>query len=192
MSKIITLTGTPGTGKTEVARVMAKKLDCELLSINDLIENKELRYTIDKLRKTKVVDVKILQKLISKKTKNRSFIIEGHYSHFLKSDLTIILRCNPSELAKRLKKKGWNHAKIKENIESELIGVISAEASRNKHAIEIDTSGKKPEMVVVEIMKKIQKSTTTFPVGNVHTHASANRIDWLNPKIFSRLKKVLD
>ena len=105
MVRIITVTGTPGTGKTEVAKILAQKLGFELISINDLIENKEIGYKIDKTRKTKIVDTTELQKIISKKTKRGSYIIEGHYSHFLKSDLTIILRCNPLELAKRLKKK---------------------------------------------------------------------------------------
>lgn len=179
MARIITITGTPGTGKTEVAKILAQKLRFELISINDLIENKELRYTIDKTRNTKVVDIKELQNIISRKFRKGSLIVEGHYSHFLRSDITIVLRCNPVELAKRLKKKGWNHAKIKENIEAELIGIVSAEAFRNKRAIEIDTTGKNPKEVAAEIIKKMKKNVTS-------------RIDWLTPKIFSKLKKVLE
>ncbi|MGZ7067525.1 MAG: adenylate kinase family protein, partial [Methanobacterium sp.] len=64
--------------------------------------------------------------------------------------------------------KGWNDAKIKENIEAEALGICSYEAQEihGKKANEMDTSNLLPHEVS-DIIIDILKGEKRFPVGNV-------------------------
>jgi len=167
---IICITGTPGTGKTAVARELAKLIgNAKVISINRLI--KKIPYKIDKKRKTKVVDIKDLRKAVNKMVEaNKVNIVEGHLSHFINSDFVIILRSNPVELRKRLKAKGWRKQKIEENVQAEILGVITAEVSGN--AFEIDTSHKKPKSVA-RLIKKILNNPKKY------MKYRPGRVDWI-------------
>ena len=179
MKKLIAVTGTPGTGKTVIARSLSRELGANLMDVNALIRKKQLRYTVDRVRNTKIVDINDLQKAVSNNLKEGVNIIDSHLSHLLKSHFIVVLRCNPAELVKRLKKKNWKEAKIRENVEAELIGVISAEACRKQHVIEIDTTNRKPSTVVAEIIKKLG------------TEPAKRQINWLKPDVLLKINKVL-
>lgn len=152
---IISVSGTPGTGKSKASRILAKMLGANLIEINKLIK-KERYFSYDRKRKTKIVDVKILQKIVNKNLdRKKTNIVEGHLAHLLRSDIVLILRTNPNELKKRLKKRMWTKEKIRENVEAEVIDEITAEAiERHKKVFEIDTS-KLSEKETANIMKKI-------------------------------------
>src|SRR4030067_787849 len=144
----IAITGTPGVGKTIVAKRLAFRLKYELVRLNDVIKRKKLYDSYDKKFDTYVVDVKKLESIRLPK----NAIIDSHLSHFLKSDVVIVLRCEPKELEKRLKKKNWKREKVTENVEAELIGVISYEARKmHKNVFEIDTTSKSIDKIVAEI-----------------------------------------
>lgn len=160
---IISLTGTPGTGKTSVGKKLAEFMDYGLVSVNDLAEKEWLIKGLDKGRETKVIDTDGLRAMDVEGNK----IIEGHLSHFIPSDLIVVLRTNPEELRARLVKKGWGKEKIQENLEAEILGVCSSEArAENKNIIEVDTSGKRPEEVAKELKAMI-------------TSGKSEEIDWM-------------
>jgi adenylate kinase len=140
---IIAISGTPGTGKTKAAKELAKKLGANLISIGSLVKKLGCRY--DKKRRTRIVDVKKLQKAVNKRIdKNRLNIVEGHLAHLLRADRIIILRLNPKELRKRLMKRGWPKAKINENVEAEILDQITAEAlQRQKKVFEINAGNRR-------------------------------------------------
>ena len=135
---IIALTGTPGCGKTTISKKLSKKY--EIIDLNKMIKSKKLYDSYDRKRKTYVVDVKKIDKYV--KGLKGDVIIDSHLSHLLNHiDLVIVLRCKPSILEKRLKNKKWNKEKIRENIEAEMIGLISWEArQRYKKVFDVDTS----------------------------------------------------
>ena len=110
-------------------------------------------------------------------------IFEGHLSHFVPADLTIILRTSPVELEKRLKKKGWSEKKIKENIEAEAIGVISSEAN----GIEIDTTKKSPKTVASVIVKLLNKPTKTKKIDWTKEYA-----DYLGSNSYLKLTSEIE
>ena len=93
---IISLTGTPGTGKTSVATVLKSK-DFEVLDLNKEANYNSFLLGKDKKRNSFIVDIEKLNKFISEKYRNEEIIfIEGHLSHLLKNaDKVIILRCHP-------------------------------------------------------------------------------------------------
>jgi adenylate kinase len=153
---LIALSGTPGCGKTSVSKRLAKKLDFKLLTLNYFIKREKLYSGYDKKRKTYIADLKKIQKFVDKKIKN-NYIIDSHMSHLLKVDKVIVLRCEPEELKKRLKRKGWSKKKILENIEAELIGIISSEArKKHKKVYDIDTTNKSINLIINKIIKLLK------------------------------------
>ena len=52
----ISLTGTPGTGKTSISRILFKnKID--ILHLNEIIEKNNFKFKVDKDRKTKIIEI---------------------------------------------------------------------------------------------------------------------------------------
>lgn len=147
---LITISGTPGTGKTAIAKILAKRTSAKLITTGYLVKKYRIKTSPDRKRGTKIIDVKKLAKAARKESKlHETMIFEGHLSHFAKSDVNIILRASPQELEKRLKRKGWSAKKIRENVEAEAIGVISSES----RGLEIDTTKKNPGHVADAIIK---------------------------------------
>ncbi len=156
---VIALTGTPGTGKTGVAEILRKK-DFAIIELNSEIKKRKLYSNYDKKRKTYVADMKKVEKFLEKelkseKYKNKTAIIDSHLSHLLPRSIigaVIVLRCEPAVLEKRLAKKGWSMEKIRENVESEIIGLIEYEA-RKKHrkVFVIDSTNLKPGKIAERI-----------------------------------------
>jgi len=165
---VIGITGTPGTGKSEVSKILAKKTGAKIISISALVKRE--KFPEDKKRKTKIVSILRLRKIVKAQLTNGLNIIEGHLAHFYPCDISIVLRTNPIELKKRLKNRKWPKEKINENVEAEIIGEILIEALENqKNVFEIDTSKAKPEGVAVTILKILKGNGLQYKVG---------RIDW--------------
>ena len=158
---IIAITGTPGTGKTQVAKLLAKKLKWKLVDLNKLAEKKKFYKGFDKERNCKIVDIKKLAKNVKDmdgfpQTSKKNLILEGHFSHDMPSDLVIVLRCNPRELRKRMAKRRWPKAKVEENIEAEIMAICREETrEQGKRFLEIDTTEKKASDVVREIVNNL-------------------------------------
>ncbi|MEM4637889.1 MAG: AAA family ATPase [Candidatus Woesearchaeota archaeon] len=166
---IITITGTPGTGKTYIAKKVAEKTNFRYLNLNKIIKKEKLYERYDKKAKTydvevkklKIIDKKLneyldkknskitddsqpkkttLQKLIKElknKKKTRNIIIDSHLSHYLKSDLCIVVKSDIKKISERLKKRKYSIKKIRENIESEIFDVCLEEAKQQKRNIVI-------------------------------------------------------
>jgi adenylate kinase len=101
--KIIIISGTPGTGKTSISKLISKKLDAKLISLNKLIISKNFVERYDEERETYVADFIKLNKYLKKLIKNTKkedieyCIIEGHLADIVPNkyiDLVIVLKCN--------------------------------------------------------------------------------------------------
>ncbi|MDI6825734.1 MAG: adenylate kinase family protein [Candidatus Aenigmarchaeota archaeon] len=167
---VISISGTPCTGKTEISKLLSKKLGYKLIQVNELAEKLKAFTGYDKKRECKILDMKKLKKEIKKIRGN--VIIEGHTSHLFSVEIVIVLRCNPEILKKRLEERyPSNPSKVQENLEAEILGVITSEAvMNNKKVYEIDTSEKSVEENVNNILKILKGKTEKFRVG---------RTDWL-------------
>ncbi|MBU5575342.1 MAG: adenylate kinase family protein [Nitrososphaerota archaeon] len=159
--KIYAITGTPGTGKSKVAKLLSKKF--AVLNLNKEIKRRKLYKKYDNKRKCFIFDEKKTLKFVKewiKKQKNDIFI-ESHVSHLLnlKYDLIFVFRCNPEVLYKRLKRRKWNKEKVQENLEAEIFGIIEEEARRKGKTYIIDTTNKSPERIAGEMLKYIKKES---------------------------------
>ena len=154
----IAVTGTPATGKTSVAKILAEKLGFRYINLNKFAKEKKLFSGYDRKRKCNVVDIEKMRKEIKKIQED--LVMDSHYSHEMPFDVVVVLRTNPRELRKRMERKGWWKEKIEENIEAEIMEICKSEALErlgNKKMIEIQTTRKKPEDVVKEIMEKLRE-----------------------------------
>ena len=68
--KTIIVTGTPGTGKTALSKRLAKKLNFYYIDANKIIFEYKLSDGYDRKRKTKIIDVKKLNKKLIYEIKN--------------------------------------------------------------------------------------------------------------------------
>lgn len=145
-NKIIIVSGTPGTGKTRVAKLVSGNSNFKYININKLIKLNKIFNSYDKKRKCYVIDIKKLNKSLIKLITNskENLILDSHLSHFLPKkyvNLCIITKCSIKKLKTRLKKRRYNKLKLKENIESEIFNVCLIEAKENNHKIlVIDTT----------------------------------------------------
>lgn len=160
----IAVTGTPGVGKTSACLRINKP---PVYHVNDLVELFGFANGYDRKRRTKEVDVRKLSEAVKHGIKG-DMILEGHFSHMLDVDLAIVLRCSPKVLEKRLKRKGWPEAKIRENVEAEAVDVVLVEALENVPEVcEIDTTEMTDKQVATAIRRIVAGERQKYRVGNV-------------------------
>jgi adenylate kinase len=148
----IGITGTPGCGKTTLAKLLASKLECELINIKRFVKQKKLVSGIE-------VDTKKLEKEIKKETTGKKdFIIEGHLlcEVKIKLDVLFILRTNAKELRRRLRKRNYPKKKIEENIMAELLDYCSINSAKKYgQIVEVDTSKRNVKKTIGKILKAL-------------------------------------
>ena len=160
------ITGTPGTGKSAVCKILKKYYP--VIDLNQLIKDKKLYTRKDQERNTLITDTDALVKYVLHYVKywdvKNTTIFEGHLAHYLPLDLVIVLRTSPYDLRIRLRKKGFDDAKIKENVEAEALDVILVEAiERNDNVHEIDTSEKGVDEIAICVIEILNGSENYRP-----------------------------
>ncbi len=173
---VILITGTPGTGKTTVSTIVAKKLKTSMVAVNDLVDEKHIYNGHDEEKGYKMVDLDALSdeiKIIVEDSNDDHIIVEGHLSHHFKKDdlvdLIIVLRARPDILRKRLNKRGWSESKVQENLEAEALDICTFEAVEihGKKVNELDTSDIKVEEVA-DLLIEVLNGKKHFPPGNLN------------------------
>jgi adenylate kinase len=175
------LTGTPGTGKTSVSRLLERKRGWKVIYLNKLIKEEHLYTEVDEKRDAVVADMELVRKRLSEITvgkENEVIILESHLAHHI-ADVVIVLRVYPTELEMRLKTRGYSEEKINENIEAEALDVILVEAFEwCKKVFEVNTTGKSIE----EVGQDIEKIIDHILSGNEDemSEYKPGSIDWID------------
>lgn len=184
-AKVCIITGTPGTGKTSLTKIINGKIKTFCIFLNELITAEKHTLNYDNARETWVVNEKTLiprlKEIIKRQKKgknNKLIIIEGHLSDLVPNkliDYKIVLRCHPDILIKRLEKKKFKESKIKENVQAEILGeCVSFLLGKNikKPILEIDTTNENFEEIAEDIVTIIKddKDFKKYALG---------KIDWL-------------
>jgi len=182
--KILIVSGTPGTGKTTVSKNLLNYLKAKIISLNELAISEKLIINYDTERETSVINEKKLVSYVIKLIKYYNkldlelLIIESHFSDIVPVqyiDFVIILRCDPDELCVRLKKRGYGKEKVRENVQSEILGNSAnyfLNKQLNKPIMEIDTTNKN-----IDLITKIIIGILTGKV-DVNEYI-IGKIDWL-------------
>lgn len=177
----IGITGSPGTGKKTIGRLLSEKTQFTLLSISDYA----IKAGLAKLSYGEfVVDTQLLKNKIGTREK----IIVGHLLPYVVPDkdldLIIVLRTSPIILRKRYLERRYSEKKIRENVEAEMIGLISSECAsvyQRKKLAEFDTSRATQTAIVRNVLDII----------NGRKEPTFGTIDWLYGLKASTLEQTL-
>lgn len=145
----VAVTGTPGTGKTTATDRLES--DLEVVHLNELVRDEGLAVGPDPELDTLIADMDALERRLETVD---SAVIESHLAHRFDADRVIVLRCRPDRLASRLRDRSEPEATVEENIESEALDLILAEAvdiHGEDRVYEIDTTDRDPDAVAAEI-----------------------------------------
>jgi len=162
-SGMLGITGTPGTGKKSIAPIVAKLLGTKCLNLNEVAKS----YGLVTRRSGSVDTQKLRARLKGDFSGNA--VVYGHLLPYVISSSAlskvIVLRCQPGVLKERLRLRGYSPSKIIENVEAELIGVVSSDAfdtyGRAKTQ-EVDTTNASPAeaaSAVIEAAASRQRET---------------------------------
>jgi len=175
---IITIGGTAGSGKSTVAKILAKKLGFNHYSMGDLQreiaeERKISLLELSKLEeKDRSIDEEVDQKQIDLGRKEDNFVIDSRLGfHFIPHSLKIYLDCDFEERAKRIlaDRIRKEHNINLENTKKNMMEREKSEKKRYKEYYNLDPSDKKqydliidttsmsPEKTVDKILEFIKK-----------------------------------
>ncbi|MCQ2056407.1 MAG: adenylate kinase family protein [archaeon] len=170
---LIAITGTPGVGKSTVSNILSSRY--RVININSYARENNLLEEFDTELESYNVDIdKLNDSLKSKIERSEIVFLDGHLSHFVNCDIVIVLRCNPNIIYERLKQRGYNLQKIRDNIQAEILDIILCESVNSGIVTsEINCTNLTPSEIV-EIIEKIIRNPSLFPPGSVNW---SNEID---------------
>lgn len=149
----IIITGSPGTGKSTLCAMLAKKLGLDIIDLKKHI-------LAHKLSKRGEVELKKLSHSLRSLKTRESFILEGHLACeiLIPADIIFVLRTNPKVLERRLKKRGYSKNKISENTMAEMLDYCTQRTMLvyGKKPLELETSGRSAS-VCIKIMESAIK-----------------------------------
>ncbi|KAH9000828.1 P-loop containing nucleoside triphosphate hydrolase protein [Lactarius hatsudake] len=132
-SPIIVITGTPGTGKTTHAQLLAEHSPVPLqhINISELVKEKALHDGFDEEWQSYVVDEDKVVDELEPLVEAGGLILDWHTCDAFPErwvDLVVVLQCNHTQLWDRLEDRGYPLKKIQENNEAEIMNVVLEEA----------------------------------------------------------------
>ena len=165
------LTGNPGVGKHTVAKLLAKKLDLDLIDINRVAVQEGI---FEKSEGTLDVDIKKLKKTLEKLITKDSIVV-GHLAPYVvprkQVKIAVVLRKNPYKLISIYNKRKYSHQKAMEDLGSEILGVTYYDSKNefgSNRTFQINTTDK--------VVSTIVKNLVDLFVRGVFQE---DEVDWL-------------
>jgi len=141
----IIITGTPGTGKTEITHELSLMLGIPAIDVKKIVKENNIFIR----KKELIVDLKKLRPFVLNEIKRKEdTIIDSHLlcEMRLPADFVFVLRTEPKTLKKRLGKRGYTKTKIDENLLCEKLDYCLLKSELNYRCIilQVDTTKSKP------------------------------------------------
>lgn len=153
-----------------------------IIDLHKLIMDEKLYTGRDEIRDTCIADMERLKvrvlELIKQTPDGMDTVMEGHISHYLPSDVIIVLRAAPVALRKRLgKRREYSFDKVKENSDAEALDVILVESVESSDRVfEINTT----DMNLVSVVKSVVEIIESLKKGNLPEEYLPGKINWLD------------
>ncbi|KAL0951006.1 hypothetical protein HGRIS_007748 [Hohenbuehelia grisea] len=153
-SPVIIITGTPGTGKSTHAQLLAEESPIPLRHINvgEVVKEKSLHEGFDSEWQSYTVDEDKLLDELEPLASEGGVILDWHTCEVFPerwADLVVVLRCDHTQLWERLEKRAYPLKKIQENNQAEIMQVVLDEA-RSSYPAEIIVELKSESMEDLE------------------------------------------
>ncbi|XWS36588.1 hypothetical protein CRYUN_Cryun20dG0097500 [Craigia yunnanensis] len=130
----ILVTGTPGTGKTTTSSALAEATQLRHINIGDLVREKNLHDGWDDDLQCHVINEDLVCDELEDVMEEGGNIVDYHGCDFFPErwfDLLIVLQTDNTLLYDRLSKRGYEGAKLSNNIECEIFQVLLEEAKES-------------------------------------------------------------
>lgn len=180
MAGPIALTGTPGTGKTAIARCLAGTLRCR--------EVGKLANELGCARRGQPgwrVDLPRLRRVLRDRRHLEGIdLVVGHLAHLLPIRDTVVLRCHPEELLRRLRRARRGSAIDRsENYVAEATDVVLCEALGLRRRVwEVDTTRQSVEGAAALVARR----------WRTRGRPAYGEIDWLaDPRVTAHLLRLV-
>ncbi len=176
---IIVVAGTPGVGKSSLASYLVRLLNLAYASLTEVILYAGAWVAYEWLRRSFIIDDLKATRAISRLVRRKGgLVLETHdielvWTAGVEPQILVVLRSRPSILYKRLVARGWPLRKIVENMEAELVGVVSAEAREYyewRRVCELDTSSLSVRGVFKRVLDALKRGV----------EVCEGQVDWLS------------
>lgn len=133
----ILITGTPGTGKTTTAEQAAERIGFRYVGVGELVKAHECFEGRDDEFDSYILDEDKLCDVMEGILSEGGCLVDFHSPEVFPErwfDLVLVLRCNTETLFDRLTARGYSEKKRAENLECEIMQVVTEEARESYSA----------------------------------------------------------
>jgi adenylate kinase len=160
LASIILIVGTPGVGKTVLAKNLSRKSGFKLVELGNLVRKERLYTRFDRARETYIIDERKLRRRLDAMSRSSERIVMsthlvGGFLPKASVKIALVLRLDPVVLYRRLRARGWTKRKAWENTEAEILDVSLQECRLllgPGKVYEIDTTRKSAVTVYKEAL----------------------------------------
>jgi adenylate kinase len=180
----VVITGTPGVGKHTIAESLSLLMGIPILDINRIILSENLLTASSKKNDSNNDNEVDIQKsyefltFLLSEDKFQDSIIVGHLAPYVINpdlvDFVVVLRRSPYELKKIYHERSYSESKTRDNINAEILGILSYDASKNFEFSKLSE---------LENSNKLIPSSVAHCILNMYLNPKSRSfgfIDWLS------------
>ena len=173
---VIGITGTPSSGKSRLASIVAKELPgSRIIEIGEVVRKAGFHTSYDRKDRSFVANMAKLKAFLSEESKiGGTLVIVGHMLPDIgvSTDITIVVRARLEDLYSRMRRRGYPRGKIRENISAEMSDYCG-ETSRNEGMKTFEVCSKTDEKRLVALIRRMRKQQGR--IGELPAHKTVNR-----------------